>query len=846
MSVQRLYLNTDWSVGSLTTSQQAGTKYTANIPTCVHSILLENGVISDPFYGENEKLIQWISDLTWSFSRRIPLTLYQTCPSLRYLLIFECIDTVADISLDGQELGRVENMFHRHEFDITSFSSSSHDMELKVTFPPIMEYIKKREKTHPYREWNDPVGGASRVRKAQYSFGWDWGPRFPTCGIMGDVYILCIPNCRIIDWRISQRFDSLEQVSLNVNAEVELVSQMTVHSRLDVFYAGMLIASCLLENSDTCFYKGKLSIKDAKLWWPNGYGAQHLYQVSLSLLSQNQQVTFDCSTKTIGLRQILLDTSKTEDGYKFQFYVNCRSIFCKGASCIPFHSFLDQVTTEDYRQILNSAKIVGMNMIRVWGGGIYEKDAFYNLCDEYGLLVWQDFMFACALYPGDAEFLQSVEQEAKYQVTRLRNHPCLALWCGNNELEQKPEDILQNETTKSNYLRLFYDLLPQIVSSYDGQTPYLPSSPHHPEGFEKLYSANLLGGDSHFWDVWHKKAPVEDYLKHRTRFCSEFGMQSLCSVETCRLFASESELNMFNSIFESHQKNKAGNEIMLHYIFQLFPFPSSYKSLSYLSQLNQALCMKCGVEHFRRQMPFTVGSLYWQLNDCWPVTSWSSIEFGGRWKALHYFAKRFFSPLLISVVSLAEEAVHFAEPLGYHRGRFDIYITYDGQLQVVPVCVSWKLYHVQHNVCLVEGTQEHEIQRDTSVCVQSLDFSKQVAEYSVSNLILHVRATQQLENGNVVLSENTVWFTAPRFYHLKPGSHCIEHSLTKVASKQWRFTLRSNTFQPFVCLKDDNLEWQDNFFDLFPNEERQLYVRCKGNERVPEISIISLGDAILH
>ncbi|GJD08602.1 Beta-mannosidase [Galdieria sulphuraria] len=828
MSVQRLYLNHNWSVYSepnktLTTHQEAIVKYVANLPACVHSILLENGVIADPFYGENEKLLQWIPEHTWSFARRIPSNVYQTCPSVRYLLIFDCIDTVADIFLDGKELGRVENMFYKHEFDITSFSTSSHDMELKVTFPPIMDYIKKREKSHPYREWNDPVGGASRVRKAQYSFGWDWGPRFPTCGIIGNVYILCIPNCRIVDWRISQRYESLERVVLNINAEVEFVSQKPVNVRFDVSYAGKLIGSCSLEKSDTCVYRGQFLIQDAKLWWPNGYGTQHLYQVSLSAFSENEQIALDCLTEIIGLRQILLDTSKTEDGYRFQFYINGRPIFCKGASCIPFHSFLDQVTTEDYRKVLGSAKMVGMNMIRVWGGGIYEKDVFYNLCDEYGLLVWQDFMFACALYPGDAEFLQSVEQEAKYQVTRLRNHPCLAIWCGNNELEQNPEDILQNETTRANYLRLFYELLPQIVSTYDGQTPYVPSSPHHPEGFEKLYNANLLGGDTHFWDVWHKKAPVENYLKHRTRFCSEFGMQSLCSIETCRLFASESEMNMFNSVFECHQKNKAGNEIMLHYIFQLFPFPNSYKSLSYLSQLNQALCMKCGVEHFRRQMPFTMGSLYWQLNDCWPVTSWSSIEFGGR-----------------------EETINVANQLVTHRSQFDIFVTYDGQLPVIPVCICWKLYHVQRNVCLMEGTKEYEIQRDTSVRVHSFDFSKQVAEFSVSNLILHVRATQQEKNGEGLVSENTVWFTAPRFYHLTLGSKCIQYSLTKVSFKRWRLNLHSHTFQPFVCLTDDNLEWQDNFFDLFPDQERQLYVRCKDNEKFPEISLISLGDAIFH
>jgi len=339
---------------------------------------------------------------------------------------------------------------------------------------------------------------------------------------MGNTYIVCIPMCRIADFRIFQQHESLERVVLDVNARVELVSECKVDARLDVCNDGNLVASCWLENADKNYFQAKLPINQPKLWWPNGYGAQHLYQLTLSLFSKDDpNNTLDCINKTIGLRQITLDTSKNDGGYHFQFYVNGRAIFCKGASSIPFHSFLDQVGPEDYRKVLHSAKLVGMNMIRVWGGGIYENDVFYDICDEYGLLVWQDFMFACALYPGDTEFLQSVEQEAKYQISRLRSHPCLALWCGNNELEQKPEDILQNESTKAHYLQLFYELLPHLVSSYDGQTPYVPSSPHHPQGFDKLYTATVVGGDTHFWDVWHKKAPMQNYLLHNTKFCSE-------------------------------------------------------------------------------------------------------------------------------------------------------------------------------------------------------------------------------------------------------------------------------------------------------------------------------------
>ena len=419
----------------------------------------------------------------------------------------------------------------------------------------------------------------------------------------------------------------------------------------------------------------ELAVEQPQLWWPNGLGAQPLYELQTELLHADE--VLDRQHQRIGLRTIVLDRHADEWGESFQFVVNGVPVFAKGANWIPAHSFVTAVGRADYQNLLSSAAEANMNMLRVWGGGIYEMDDFYDLCDQLGLMVWQDFMFACSLYPGDEQFLALVEQEAAYQVPRLANHACMALWCGNNEIEQMPPEITATPERQAAYEKIFYDILPAAVAAHDPATPYWPSSPHNPEGYQQGHN-NERAGDCHFWDVWHARYPVKRYEEMKFRFCSEFGMQSYSSPAVAATFCPPEEMNVFGPAMENHQKNAAGNQIIFDYVARLYRYPKDYAALAYLSQLNQAYCMKVGIEHFRRSMPRTMGALYWQINDCWPVFSWSSLEFGGRWKALHYAARRFFAPALVSAHVPGDEKAGKGNYIANTIHDVNIYAVYDG------------------------------------------------------------------------------------------------------------------------------------------------------------------------
>lgn len=484
-----------------------------------------------------------------------------------------------------------------------------------------------------------------------------------------------------------------------------------------------------------------------------------LYDLDVELMEKGEVI--DRVTRRIGLRTIELDRHPDQYGESFQFKCNGVVFFAKGANWIPDHSFVSEVKQQDYEDRLTSAVQAHMNMLRVWGGGIYEMDTFYDLCDEKGLLVWQDFMFACALYPGDAHFCGLVQEEAVYQVKRLSHRACLALWCGNNELELRPNDIIGHRQRKKAYETVFYRLLPDIVKKYDGVTPYWPSSPHNPEGYDRGPNNENMG-DCHFWEVWHARKPVKTYETKKFRFCSEFGMQSYSSPDLVDTFCPKEEQNVFSPIFENHQKHGAGNLIIFDYISRLYRFPKDYSALSYLSQLNQAYCMKIGVEHFRRSMPRTMGALYWQINDCWPVASWSSLEFGGNWKALHYEARRFFAPFLVSAYVPGDETIvkNSANLVVSTIDEVHLYTVSDERLTHQGT-LSWRLCHLDGRV-LREGSKAITLRYSQSVLQQKLRFGEDMARHKAANLYLRL----WLEVEGITVSEQTVFLTAPRNLHL--------------------------------------------------------------------------------
>ncbi len=807
----RLLLSSSWKFRRAT-----GTKdgwLPARVPGCVHTDLRRNKRIPDPFWGDNEKQLQWIEESDWLY--RTEFTLPPAFRGRKHIeLVFEGLDTLARIRLNGREIGRSESMFLGYRFEVGSLLKPRGNV-LEITFLNPMDYIRKLQAETPdaYHEWNDAVGGCSFIRKEQCAFGWDWGPRFATSGIYLPIYLEA--------WE-ENRIESVRVVQKHRGDLVELDLETKTSTNTGTFRGTVSLDGKVVSRFDDL----KTSINNPRLWWPNGHGTQPLYEVRLELVIEGRVV--DVWQKKIGLRTIVLDRHPDEFGETFQFVVNGRTIFAKGANWIPAHSFVTEAGHALYDDVLTSAVEAGMNMLRVWGGGIYEKEEFYDLCDEKGLLVWQDFMFACALYPGTPEFLALVKQEAAYQVQRLAHRASLALWCGNNEIEQMPQEIVKTPARKKAYDDIFYRVLPEAVAKYDGTTPYWPCSPHNPEGYEKGHN-NERAGDCHFWDVWHARFPVSRYEEQNFRFCSEFGMQSYSSPEVAETYCDPENFNVFGPEMENHQKNGAGNLIILDYVSRLYRFPSDYAALAYLSQLNQAYCMKFGIEHFRRSSPRTMGALYWQINDCWPVASWSSLEFGGRWKALHYAAKRFFAPALVSIHIPGRETVGIGNSLKSTIHDLTIHTVYDG-LEDGPATIVWSLHHLEKGE-LRSGKKKVALRYGESVRQLSLDFQGEIKKHGARSLYLRV---ELIRNGEII-SRQTAFFTAPKYMALQDGKTVAK--MKKLGEKRFELTLSSKVYQHAVAFHFQGIRYRasDNFIDLFPGEERQFEIRLEKDLALSEL-----------
>lgn len=778
----------------------------AKVPGCIHTDLLRHGLIPPPFIGDNEVELQWIEEREWIY--RCVFRLKSDAFAYEHLdLVAEGLDTIASIQLNNQVIGESANMFCLFRSDIRRHLRQGRNV-LEIRFQSPMAHIRARQRAGDHPEANDPVGGSSHIRKEQCSFGWDWGPRLATAGIYKPIRLEGWSHNRILSCRLVQKHTK-DSVEISVHPRLHAPGEIEGDARL----RGKVIAS---------IKDGKITINQPELWWPNGHGEQPLYDVEIRLVKEGK--CLDVSKKRIGLRTIELDRHPDRFGESFQFVVNGRPIFAKGANWIPAHSFVSEVKSSDYDDLLTSAAEANMNMIRVWGGGIYEMEAFYDLCDEKGLLVWQDFMFACALYPGTPEFLKLVKHEAEHQVTRLAHRACLALWCGNNEIEQSPGEILKSRQREKAYKNVFYDILPKAVTTYDGVTPYWPSSPHNPDGYENGHN-NENAGDSHFWDVWHARKPVKSYESKRFRFCSEFGMQSYSSPEIAKTFCEDHALNIFSPIMESHQKNPAGNLIILDYISRRYRFPTDYAALAYLSQLNQAYCMKVGIEHFRRSMPCTMGALYWQLNDCWPGFSWSSLEFGGKWKALHYAARRFFSPVLVSAFVPGDEEFGRHNRMTSNISDVHLYTVSDYP-ETTSGLMSWTLFHLDGRVILHQEKQV-TLQYGKSRCEEKIDFGQILTQYGHRNIYLRIRIITK--EGSK--SQDTVFFTAPRFLTL-PRAAIRVHGV-KTGPRTYELEFESATFQNQVQFELPGIRYRasDNYFDLYPNEANR--VRLRVSEPLP-------------
>lgn len=625
----------------------------ASVPGGVHTDLLALGKIPDPFVGDNEKKVQWITDSDWEY-RRTFTSAPEALAEARQFLVCDGLDTLAEVSLNGQLLGKTDNFYRQWRWDVTGLLIAGEN-EIIIRFRAPVPFIREQEAQSRTHGVNVAIPGGPHLRKPPYQWGWDWGPQLPAMGIWKDIRIESYTQARLLDVHVRQSHQN-GRVTLSADVTAAQWQVADLHAILKITAPNGQTQTVEMALTEGLVVNLKSEIQNPKLWWPNGYtsitGEQTLYQLEITLHSGTQ--TIDSRHFQIGLRTLELRREPDQWGESFTFIVNGVPVFAKGANWIPADSFITRTTDAQLEYLIKSAADAHMNMLRVWGGGIYEEERFYDLCDRYGILIWQDFSFACSVYPADDDFAENVRIEAIENVRRLRHRASLALWCGNNEMEQgwvdwgwnQPADAY-NQTMKAGYDRMYHHLLPAVIAAEDPDHPYWPSSASsgipfgQPNGDQR--------GDMHYWEVWHARKPFTAYREQFPRFMSEFGFQALPTYKTIQSYAEPADQNMNSYIMEHHQRSGNGNGLMLSQMTDTFRSANSFQSLVYLSMVLQAEGIRYGVEHWRRHRNRVSGTLIWQLNDCWPVASWSSVDYFGRWKALHYAAKRFYAPMLLSV-----------------------------------------------------------------------------------------------------------------------------------------------------------------------------------------------------
>lgn len=616
------------------------------------SALIDAEVLPDPYYGRNEYDCRWPAERDWIASRS-----FEASGDGPWLFRVDGLDTVAEVRLNGKLVLEAANSFRPHTADVSEWIREGSN-EIEILFKSNPKAGQEIAAAQPYpvpHTHNNPVGGGNMLRKVQCDFGWDWGPCLMPFGVSGTIAVHGDVATDILSIEVEQKqidgeiylevctlFAEMKDAKVPYRLYIDgaEVDRETINTRADAFDG----QSCFISDPELACAK----IENPKFWWPAGHGAQHLYEIKVELGDQSKTIK-------VALRDINLITDQDETGSRFAFEVNGREIFAKGANWIPADALPSRITPEKTRALLQSAVDANMNMIRVWGGGRYEPDWFYEICDELGLLVWQDFMFSCNLYPADEDFLEEVAEEVCYQSARLSHR--VAVWCGDNELVGALTWYDESIKNRDRYLVAYDRLNRTIETSLKNVSPganWWPSSPcpGHMDFGDAWHDDSK--GDMHFWSVWHEGRDFEHYRDVNPRFCSEFGFQSYTSMDVIQTFAQGDDLNIASPVMESHQKNEGGNARIAETMFRYFRFPEGFENFVYLSQVQQGLAMKIAVDYWRSLRPHCMGALYWQLNDVWPVASWSSLDYGGGWKLLHHMARDFFAPLTVVAVPEAQ------------------------------------------------------------------------------------------------------------------------------------------------------------------------------------------------
>ena len=810
-------LNSNWTYHQVN-GELAGK---AAVPGTIHTDLLANKQIEDPFYRTNEKSQQWIDKEDWEYSNSFQLSEKEISrQNLR--LDFKGLDTYADVYVNGSLVLKADNMFREWEIDIKSLVKSGEN-QLRIYFhSPVkkgLELLNASAYTYPAGNDQSENGGLGDkkvsvfTRKAGYHYGWDWGPRFVTSGIWRPIELKAWDEARIKDVFIQQKSVKKEQAKLTADFTVEANEAFTGKVIVKDQSTGKELLSKQVEiEKGSSLISVPFNIENPKLWWSNGLGEPNRYQFEAQLVKDNLVISkYVLST---GLRSLKLVREKDETGESFYFELNGVAVFAKGANYIPNDNFLPRVSKADYEKVITDAKDANMNMLRVWGGGTYENDIFYDLCDKNGIMVWQDFMFACSMYPGNEEFLENVKQEAKDNIVRLRNHPSIALWCGNNEINtawsyfskagwgwKELYNEEQREEIQKAYMDIFHDILPDAVAEYTDGDDYWPSSPQAGFEPEKHAAYDSRSGDMHYWGVWHGLHPFEDFDKYKARFMSEYGFQSFPDFETVKKYTLPEDYNIESKVMASHQRSGIGNLRIKEYMGWDYKVPADFEEFLYMSQVLQARGIKTAVEAHRRARPYCMGTLYWQINDCWPVASWSSTDYYHKWKAMHYMVRKAYKPVLVSAFAKNDTLSIY--------GVSDLLVGKKGVLSL--------------NLISFEGEQlfKQEIYVDLKANTSSVLFKSSLADllgkFDKKSVVLQMEVREE----DRLLADGRYYFAKPKDQLLpeakidvqlieKEDRHFIQVSSDKLVRDL------------YLSFKDSDIRCSDNYFDLLPGEKRTI------------------------
>ena len=786
-----------------------GKKYKGQVPGTLISDLLENKLIEDPYWRCNEYAVREQMGYDYTYGRSFTVSeadLQFDCAKL----ICEGLDTIASISINDCLAAETDDMHRQYHFSVKKYLHVGEN-QIEIRFHSPLNFVRKEDAANDiFYASTGCIHGNAALRKAHYMFGWDWGPQLPDMGIFRDIRIEYSSTARIEDVRIRQNHEDSESVNLKFEIKIKRFGEgkQVLFTELEIKDSTGHSVCSRKRSSDE--WKFDEMIKEPQLWWPNGLGEHPLYEIKICLVDE-AGTRYDSYQCRLGLRTVTVSTDQNEYGNEFAITVNGIKIFTMGANYIPEDNILTRVSADRTSRLIQDCVDANFNCLRVWGGGYYPDDYFYDKCDEGGILVWQDLMFGCNIYALNDHFEENIVAETRDNVRRLRHHACLALWCGNNEMEWGWADEWarlkgHHPRYKAAYTKIFEYILPRVIRSCDDSTFYWPSSPSSGGSFDDPNAVNR--GDQHYWEVWHSGKPFTEYKDFS--FCSEYGFQSFPHSKTIAAFTLPEDRNIFSKVMESHQKNGTANGKILNYVADYFLYPKDMDSLAYISQILQLKAIAYGVERWRRNRGRCMGSLYWQLNDCWPVASWSSIDYYGRWKALHYGARRFYAPFTISIREKEELSSH----LSY-------FIHNDTQ----------KAHHCRTEVLLIDN-EFHVLSKQTSEtgiaalsvaeCMEA-DFSEWTEDEKIRSTVF---SAFRLYDGEELLAERTVLFVKPKHFNFIQPNYRVEISERE---QTFEIKVKASCFCQYVelCFRDFDPIFSDNFFDIISEEGVTVSVNKK-------------------